>query len=882
MRNYLVKALTLVLCLCLILCQIPNAFAADDTVYISSLEAFLDFAESCRLDSYSMGKKFCLTTDIDLSSTDFDGIAVFCGTFDGSWHTISGLRIDSAGSVKGLFRYLQETAVVKNLAVKGDVVPTGSKSDVGGIAGSNAGTIVNCSFSGQVIGSDNVGGIVGNNLIGAVINGCTSMGTVSGKHFSGGIVGSNAGLVQNCTNRSNVNSTAQQNSIDISDVTMGSLLNTESAAAATDIGGIVGYSEGMILSCKNYGTIGYQHMGYNVGGIVGLQRGYVNACENYGSIFGRKEVGGIIGQQEPEIVLRYSTDTLQILEQQIGSLSGLIHIAADNAGNNTAAVKNIIRRMEKDMQALEKAVDILQTGAQTPKLEDLQTYLDALKTIRSSLSSLRTALGELWDAVDTTATDLERDMQAISDQVSVIESTLNHAEDNLGGNVTDISDADTDADLTSKVENCNNYGAVCGDLHVGGIVGIVAFENDLDPEEDIAVEGDATLNAAGNFRSVIRTCRNFSTVTAKTMRVGGIVGWLSMGLVHSCVNSGHLQNPSADHVGGIAGESAGFVRSCMVRSILSGDMYVGGICGSGSIASDCLAMVSITGTERTGAVMGFANQPYSEAQDPIIANYYLLYGKDPGAVDSVSYAGQAEGLPKEDFLLKADLFSKVTITFEANGEVVLQAELPTGSAFTQIPDVPHLPGTTGVWDGIDQIDFDCVLFDVTVHASYILNGSVLQSDYLDANSKPVLLLQGDFSNLATVHVTPMENCAVLQEGQTLIQAWNFTTEQCVSLQAGRLLIPEGADTENMILLVRDRLGKWSQRTYRISDSYIVFSLADGDDGVALVQVPSESILTTNMLIAAGVGGLAVLLLVALVIAIKRSWRKRKSAAATTQ
>ena len=72
--------------------------------------------------------------------------------------------------------------------------------------------------------------------------------------------------------------------------------------AGTDIGGIAGFSNGVIQSCKNVGNVGYEHMGYNVGGIVGRQSGYLDGCKNTGIVNGRKDVGGIAGQLEPRCV----------------------------------------------------------------------------------------------------------------------------------------------------------------------------------------------------------------------------------------------------------------------------------------------------------------------------------------------------------------------------------------------------------------------------------------------------------------------------------------------------------------------------------------------------------------------------------------------------
>ena len=88
---------------------------------------------------------------------------------------------------------------------------------VGGIVGINEGTVENCTFSGSVTGSkmqfaDNgaIGGIVGLNQSGT-ITGCINNADVSGqgrdKLFVGGITGSNHGTLANCTNTGTIRGT---------------------------------------------------------------------------------------------------------------------------------------------------------------------------------------------------------------------------------------------------------------------------------------------------------------------------------------------------------------------------------------------------------------------------------------------------------------------------------------------------------------------------------------------------------------------------------------------------------------------------------------------------------------------------------------------------
>ena len=228
---------------------------------IATVEDFLDFAESCRLDSFSAELSVKLESDIDLTETDFSGIPWFAGHFDGGGHSITGLLIDCDGSAQGLFRYLTAEARVENLHVQGSVIPGGSRGKVGGLAGENAGIIVNCSFQGTVSGGERVGGIAGKNCVTGIVENCRMKGELIGDHFIGGIAGENLGVIRSCFNGAAVNITAQQNSVELEDVKLETLAGTEAPNTVTDVGGIAGSSTGVIRDCENRGDVGYKHMG---------------------------------------------------------------------------------------------------------------------------------------------------------------------------------------------------------------------------------------------------------------------------------------------------------------------------------------------------------------------------------------------------------------------------------------------------------------------------------------------------------------------------------------------------------------------------------------------------------------------------------------------
>ena len=214
------KLVAILLCLCTVCMSVGIVASAEksEVLVVSNVGDFLSFAQNCRLDSYSDGLTVELKSDIDLSDVSFYSIPYFDGIFNGNGHKISGVTINDEGSVRGFFRYVTNNAEINDLTVYADIAPSGSRSVVGGIAGSNSGRISNCTFSGSVSGADKIGGIAGVNTSEGVIIYCKSKGVVFGSHFVGGIAGENQGVIEECVNSAEVNTTVQQNSVDISDI----------------------------------------------------------------------------------------------------------------------------------------------------------------------------------------------------------------------------------------------------------------------------------------------------------------------------------------------------------------------------------------------------------------------------------------------------------------------------------------------------------------------------------------------------------------------------------------------------------------------------------------------------------------------------------------
>lgn len=411
--------LAILLIFALLLSLAAPVGAAGSRITIRTPEDLVELSRRCSLDSWSRGKTVVLSADLDLSDVEFSSIPTFGGTFDGQGYTISGLTITGSGNVRGLFRYLQSGGVVQNVSLEVTIEPTDLQDSLGGLVGNNRGSVRNCTVTGSIQGETNIGGIIGvNESSGKIIN-STFSGSVTGEHYVGGIAGQNLGSILQCVNQGKINTVAVEGEADLEDLDSRPLNSTENLPACTDIGGITGFSTGVLQSCKNTGPVGYEHVGYNVGGIAGRQSGYLNGCTNQGVILGRKDVGGIAGQLEPEIFLRYGEDLLNQLWSELGTLGDQVdHLLSDLNSTNTSTTAQL-QMLSSHAGTAQDAAGELMDAAKDWANGNLSTVNDlsariswSLQQLEPILETLRPLPEELTDAVDALEEGLDQAEQA--------------------------------------------------------------------------------------------------------------------------------------------------------------------------------------------------------------------------------------------------------------------------------------------------------------------------------------------------------------------------------------------------------------------------------------------------------------------------------------
>ena len=434
---------------------------AGGRIEISSCQELKELAKLCGEDSFSRGKTVILQNDIDLGQQMLT-IPSFSGIFDGQGYKITGLYVVDEVSFTGLFGWIEESGQVKNLTVEGTIVLKDEGQGIGGIAGYNAGVVSDCSFQGLILGEREVGGVTGiNSRTGQLWNTSVS-GVVQGTVFTGGIAGKNEGIIFDCSNEASVNTEYTDEKLSMGTLEEAIYRRWKSGqmegqfSTTADTGGVAGFSNGIIRGCVNRGEVGYAHVGYNVGGIVGRQCGYMENNSNEGHIYGRKDVGGIVGQMTPDITVVYSQDTLGRIRQELNSLQGMLNRMLESAGEQGNQVSDRIRRISDSGKQAGDHAQWISDYIQKQGEEAAENINDQIAIINGYSRRLQPVLEQLNRARDKAREGMEGlqemgdETAEIADQMDVLLSELDGEMSSLG-EMLEAGDA-SEEELTTSVD----------------------------------------------------------------------------------------------------------------------------------------------------------------------------------------------------------------------------------------------------------------------------------------------------------------------------------------------------------------------------------------------------------------------------------------------
>ncbi|MGJ7526695.1 YDG domain-containing protein [Variovorax sp. GB1P17] len=216
----------------------------------------------------------------------------------------------------GLVGITTSGANLSNVRAGGQV--TGTASLIGGLVGQSAGTITNAYATGLVTGTggigNNVGGLVGQNRAGATIRNAYATGNVRGAGYSyvGGLVGSNLGTIDSVYAKGNVEGQQRVGGL-VGQNQAASISNAYATGTVTGtsyaIGGLVGTntSGGTITSAFATGNV--SSPGDSVGGLVGENTGgSIDTVYATGSVSGGGEgTGGLVGKNQDSVSNAYAS-----------------------------------------------------------------------------------------------------------------------------------------------------------------------------------------------------------------------------------------------------------------------------------------------------------------------------------------------------------------------------------------------------------------------------------------------------------------------------------------------------------------------------------------------------------------------------------------------
>ncbi len=491
---------------------------------------------------------------------------------------------------------------------------------IGGIIGSNsAGSVIErCVNTGVVAGySKYIGGIVGENAEGAKITDCASY--ISDTHnkiynlvtswnaigdFAGGIAGINRGKI----------------TFSDSDRTLSARSVSAIVVGRNFVGGVVGFNEGTLIATR-YELIGGRvaASGDCVGGLVGL-----NASEALldgdnaltirpAAVSGRFFVGGAIGA---DVVALSKDATLNHLTVS----NSLGTISADGFCGGLIGYHRTYTDAQLNGQTLETVLEReLASGASTGLLPKINTAQGNIPTAVTATQN--THLLTITNAANTGTPRIASNDMTIA-AGACAGGIVGAAEDNSPLLITNCLNK-------GRFRNAENSALKNGVNLISYLSasGYSDAANTLSAQEgsDFRAHIVGGIIGVNGITHVIDRCENTGTMNGLTA-LGGVVG-LNKGLVLNCTLAGSMGSATQDCVGGIVSLNVGSggsgdtityndtqyargtVTACSTKSgtTVTGRRNVGGVAGinlNGGQLSANTCSANVTGAMNVGGVTG--------------------------------------------------------------------------------------------------------------------------------------------------------------------------------------------------------------------------------------------------------------------------------------
>ncbi len=518
-----------------------------------------------------------------------DGPRSFSGVFDGNGYEIKGAHLENSyHKYMGLFGRNGTNGTLKNITAEGWY--TGN-AYAGGLVGYNWGTIDNCNSYIEddeyiITGIKDVGGLVGHNDGGKILNSYSSSNVKCTDNNAGGLVGfSGNSYIEYCYATGDVTGKNAggligylNNDVDGYTTTLKNSYATGRIAGTSYAGGLIGY-------CKIYGnSYGYIYVAYcysrgrlettgTTGGLIGnintRDRVEVRYCYYNSANTGNKIGFGVPVADLKKEATFYNWDFENIWKIDKTVNTNLPYLDVTGETEKTVLQGNgeedrpYLIYTEKDLVAL---------------VDDIHGNYDlSVKHFYKLMNDIEVT-ANFWTPIGANAANIFR---GIFDGNGYTISGINLTNTNyryvglFGYSTGTIKNLTVEATLDGR----ENVGIIASKVE-GGIIDNCHVSGTVSSSVNDAFVGGITGHGCGS--SVISNCTSSANVNSVNGRVGGISGLLQCSTIQYCSATGEI---SGKYAGGLVGHlynddgTVTTVFNSYARNKVSGSASAGGIAG---------------------------------------------------------------------------------------------------------------------------------------------------------------------------------------------------------------------------------------------------------------------------------------------------------------
>ncbi|EJL23354.1 filamentous hemagglutinin family N-terminal domain containing protein [Caulobacter sp. AP07] len=508
---------------------------------------------------------------------------------------------------------------------------TGIKA-VGGLVGYSSGVINTASAGGGAVsGADQVGGLVGFNG-GSIANTHTTQANVTASLSSvGGLVGANGGTISDSSSANIVNGAAFSSNIGglVGGNYGGALINVQSTSTviagvlSAYTGGLIGYNNGALNGGSATGSVN----GFNyVGGLMGYNSGALTGSSATGAVTGATGVGGLVGYNAG-LLTSVSAGTGQVSgTTQVGGLVGYNAVAGTINGGVTGSA--LIAASLSSVGGLVGLNGGFVTGSSSSNVVGIRAAVDnvgGLVGFNAGTLSNNRASGAVSSGGANSGGLVGLNYGAVSSSTAIGAVT---GASYVGGLIGYNSAAVSGSNATGAVSGSTGVGGlvgyngaaltnvaagggqVSGDSQIGGLVGFNASAGSVNGA--YAVAGGSNLyvialgSAAGGLVGIngglVQNAYTDLGASADGGIVGGIVG-LNVGTIQNAWVNGGGFSPAYGSSGFVAGYNA---AGATLSNLYYSRRYVGSNLAVGPGGAGTITNVTAVGP-------GTGNDAYAQA-----------------------------------------------------------------------------------------------------------------------------------------------------------------------------------------------------------------------------------------------------------------------------